>query len=82
MDSNRIEAVFHEVFGRDDIVLTAETTARDVEGWDSFAHINLMVALEDAFSVAFTSEEMAAMRSVGDLVGILAARGVDTGWKA
>ena len=55
-------------------------TAKDVSGWDSFNHINLIVALEDAFQITFTTEEMASMANVGDLIRILQAKGVEASW--
>ena len=45
----RLTEVFHDVFDDDTIVLTDETTAEDVEDWDSFEHINLVVAVESEF---------------------------------
>lgn len=55
-------------------------TAKDVQGWDSFNHINLIVALEEAFSIVFTSPEITSMQNVGDLVEILKTKGIQIDW--
>jgi acyl carrier protein len=46
----KLTTAFHEVFDDDGIVLSANTSAGDVIGWDSFAHIRLMLTIERAFS--------------------------------
>ncbi len=63
--------IFREVFDDDTIVLTPETTAADIEGWDSMAHIGLMVAIEARMKVRFKSTELEAMHNVGQLAGVL-----------
>ena len=70
----RINEVFREVFDDDEIQVTRATTARDVEGWDSLMHVTLIVNLEKAFGVRFSSGEVAALKNVGDLDDLIAAR--------
>ena len=41
----RLNAVFQDVFGDDDLTVEDNTTAQDVEGWDSLRHITLLAAL-------------------------------------
>ena len=48
-----------------------------VEAWDSLNHITLIVELEGAFGIQFTTDELAAMSKVGDLVDCLLAKGVE-----
>jgi len=67
--------LFAEVFLRDDIVLAPELTARDVEGWDSFKQIEIIIAAEQRFRMKFTSRDIDGLRSLGDLVAIIALRG-------
>lgn len=64
---DRMLQVFREVFADDDLSLTDETTAADVPGWDSLAHINLMFALENEFDMQFTDEQLSEFRNVGEL---------------
>ncbi len=66
--------VFRDVFDDDDITLTAATTAEDVPGWDSQAHVNLVVAVETRFGIRFRTAELEALHDVGDVVALIAAK--------
>jgi acyl carrier protein len=63
--------VMRDVFDRDDIAIGPETTARDVPGWDSQAHITLIVAAEQRFGVRFRTAEFESLRNVGDFVSLI-----------
>lgn len=60
--------IVRDVFDDDDVEITEETTARDVEGWDSLNHIRFMVTVEQQFNVRFTSREVESLQNVGDLL--------------
>ncbi|MFC3125347.1 acyl carrier protein [Pseudoroseomonas globiformis] len=66
--------VFQEVFDDDDIALTPDTTADDIEGWDSQAHVNLVVAAESRFGVRFRTAELETLHNVGDFVALIASK--------
>ena len=59
--------IFQDVFMRDDLVLTPVLSAKDVEGWDSFKMIDIIIAVEERFSIKMTTFEMDNLRNVGDL---------------
>ena len=63
--------VFQDVFDDDRIVLTPETTAADIDGWDSVAHVNLIVAIEARLKVKFKTSEVEGLHNVGQLAGVL-----------
>ena len=65
---SRVQEVFRDELELDDLVLTDETTADDVEEWDSLSHVQLVVALEKDFDIKFTSREILSWDNVGDLV--------------
>lgn len=77
MSIEKVQRVFREVFENPDLSIFPDMTAKDVEGWDSFNHINLIVALEEIFGVSFTTEEIGGMANVGDLVKLLQKKGHD-----
>jgi acyl carrier protein len=68
-----LEKVFKKVFD-DDVVISEETTAKDVVGWDSLNHVRLIVAVEKAFRTRFTAAEVSDLKSVGDLKRTLEAK--------
>lgn len=67
----KVNDVFQDVFDADDLSITRETTAADVEGWDSLMHVRLILALEKAFNVRFSSAEVASLGNVGELVDLV-----------
>lgn len=69
-----LTAVFRDVFDDDSITLRPETTADDVDGWDSQAHITLVVATEMRFGIKFKTGELEGLRNVGDFVRLIQAR--------
>jgi acyl carrier protein len=75
----QLTTLFRNLFDEDTIVLTPETTAADIEGWDSFNHINLIVAVEVKFGIKFKTAELDELHNVGHLVTMierkLAAKG-------
>ena len=69
-----VQAVFQDVFQDPALRVARETTAEDVEGWDSFAHINLIVALESKFGVKFRLAELQDLNCVGDMIDLIATK--------
>lgn len=63
--------IFHEVFDDDSIVLTRQTTANDIDGWDSLCHMNLVRAVEIKFKVRFALGELPSLRNVGDMIDLV-----------
>lgn len=64
----KVEEIFREELGQSNLVLTDETTAEDVDGWDSLSHVQLVAVMEDAFGIEFSSREILSWDNVGDLV--------------
>ena len=68
---DELRPVFVEVLGDKGATITEKTTATDVEGWDSFAHITIIVAVEEKYGVSFTTEELGRMTCVDDFITLL-----------
>ena len=71
---SRLNEVFQDVFDDDEISVNRATTASDIEGWDSLMHVTLLINIEKAFGVKFTSSEVARLKSVGDLLDLIDAK--------
>jgi acyl carrier protein len=70
----RLNDVFRDVFDDDEIAIARETTAKDVEGWDSLMHVTLLVNVERAFGVKFSSGEVATLKNVGEMADLVDSR--------
>ncbi len=66
--------IFRDVFMRDDMALRPDLSARDVEGWDSFKQIEIIMAAEARFGIKMTTRELDSLRNVGDLARVIASK--------
>ena len=70
----RLTGIFQDLFDDDNLILTPELTANDVQEWDSFNHINLIVAVESSFGIKFQTAELESVHTVGHMVDIIQAK--------
>ena len=70
----KMTGVFRAVFDDETIVLTDETTAADIEDWDSLEQINILVALEKLFEMKFTAADVERLQNVGGMVDLIEGR--------
>jgi acyl carrier protein len=66
--------IFRDLFDDDTLVLSPGLTAADVPEWDSFNHINLIVAVESRFGIKFQTAELESMHTVGHLVDLIQSK--------
>lgn len=66
--------LFHELFADDSIVIGPQTSAKDIDGWDSFVHLNLIVAVETRFNIKFRTDEIEKLADVGALVSAIESK--------
>ena len=78
MDINTVYAklnvIFRDLFDDDSIVVTPQTTANDIEDWDSLEHITLIATVERTFKMKFKMGEISSMKNVGQMAKIIQAR--------
>ena len=67
----KLTELFRELFADDSIVLTPQTTANDIDGWDSFNHISVIVAVETRFGIKISTAEIERLANVGALVAAI-----------
>jgi acyl carrier protein len=73
-DTGRLAGIFRTLFNDPGLELRDDLTARDVDGWDSLNHVNLMILIEDEFRIRFTTSEVSSLQDVGELKRLLAAK--------
>jgi len=71
---SQLTNIFHDVFDDDSIIVTPTLSAKDVDGWDSLTHIRLILIVEKAFKVKFTTSEIGKLENVGGLVMLIKSR--------
>lgn len=69
-----LNGIFQNVFDDESITVNDETTANDIEDWDSLENINLVVAVEKQFKIKLTMDEVNGMTNVGAMVDIILRR--------
>ena len=67
----KLTQILQDVFDDDTIVARPDLTADQVDGWDSFAHLRLIFAVEKAFGVNFAASQIAGLQTVGDLAQLI-----------
>lgn len=70
----QLATIFQDVFDDDSIEMTPELSAKDVDGWDSLTHIRLILTIEKAFKIKFSTSEIGKLENVGDLVALIKIR--------
>jgi len=67
----QLTVIFHDLFEDSTLVLTPQLTAAAVPEWDSFNHINLIVAVEQRFKIKFQTAELEQLHTVGHLATLI-----------
>jgi acyl carrier protein len=67
----RLTDILRDVFDDDEIVAAPGLTADQVGGWDSFAHLRVIFAVERAFGVSFAASQVGGLKNVGELAELI-----------
>lgn len=70
----KVNEIFIDAFDKEDLKIDFETTAADVEGWDSLMQMNLIEMIEDEFDIRFDMDEVVGMENVGAMIDIILSK--------
>jgi acyl carrier protein len=71
---DRVQSIFQDIFDDDSIMISLDTSADDIEDWDSLNHINLVSAIEQEFKVRFTLVELISLNDVGEMIDLISEK--------
>jgi acyl carrier protein len=74
-----LQIIFSDVLDLPDLRLSAESNASNVEGWDSLAHINLVVAIEKRYKIKFALAELRNLNNVGEMADLIVKKTLSLG---
>lgn len=66
--------LFRDLFDDENLQLDSDTTADQVEGWDSQMHVMLIVAVEQRFGIKFRTAELESLRNVGQFTQLIESK--------
>ena len=64
----KMQSIFKDVFNNENLIITMETTAKDVEEWTSLTYMQLITEQQKFFGIKYSLRDMLAFKSVGDMV--------------
>jgi acyl carrier protein len=71
MISDRFKKVILNELGLEDWEINDDTIANQVQGWDSLKHINIILSLEEEYSIRLKSLEVLKCKKIGDLQNLV-----------
>ncbi len=69
-----LTGVFSDAFGRENMSITPDMSAKDVEGWDSIKMVAILMGVEERFNIKLRSRDTDTLKTVGDLVDLIGAK--------
>ena len=68
---DELQPIFQDVFDDESLEIFHESSGETIDGWDSLAHINLIVAIEQEFGIRFALGELETLKDVGDMIDLM-----------
>lgn len=69
-----VATILKDTFDEQSLIITNETSAEDVDEWDSLSHIELISNIESHFKVRFALGELQDLKNIGDMVELIASK--------
>jgi acyl carrier protein len=68
---NELQPILRDILDQPKLILSSESNASNVEGWDSLAHVNLIVAIEKRYGIKFALAELQELKNVGEMAELI-----------
>lgn len=69
-----IKTALENVTGEDNLIISTDTTAADVDGWDSLANVRLFIELEGEFGIRFNASEIENLKNVDEIAQLISSK--------
>lgn len=74
MIKNRLQEIFRDIFDEEELEISEEMSAKDIEDWDSLAQINLIIAIEKEFHLKFSLDEVSKLKNIGEMLNLISSK--------
>jgi len=71
---SELQPLFRKLFSAEDLIVTRELNATQVEKWDSLTHVQMIYEVEKKFGIKFKLKELTSMKNVGDMIDLIIAK--------
>jgi len=69
-----LQNIFRDLFDEDNLILTRDTSSKNIEDWDSVAQISLILTIENTYNIRISAAELENLSNVGDIVDLLCSK--------
>jgi acyl carrier protein len=66
-----LETILTSVLGKEIKGINEETTAKEIDGWDSLNHLLIIEAIETHYKIKFRVFEIMAFKNIGSIIDII-----------
>lgn len=70
----QVQVIVAKVVKLESVTLNDDTTANDVEGWDSLSHMEIITEIEKSFNISFKLRELAKLKNVGSIIDLISKK--------
>lgn len=63
--------LLEDVLDQSGLAMGPETTAKDIEGWDSLNHVRILLRIEQQYGIDLPLDEIETSQNVGDLLAVI-----------
>ena len=69
-----LQNIFRDLFDEENLILTRDTSSKNIEDWDSVAQISLILTIENTYNIRISAAELENLSNVGDIVDLLCSK--------